>query len=148
MSNKNGDSRIVDISFDHIASDNNLTESVDNYTTSNDKKPAENGGESISECSSSCSDTLTSNNDAKNEKVSTSEQQNQYEQYEKLDLKSLSTIDHYLSLGPDRLKLELKQRGLKCGGTLTQRAERLWSVRDLSSYPKQLMAKQSKLTNV
>jgi hypothetical protein len=32
--------------------------------------------------------------------------------------------------GLDRLKAELAERGLKCGGTLAQRAERLWLLRD------------------
>lgn len=35
-------------------------------------------------------------------------------------------------LGLDRLKSELTARGLKCGGTLRERAARLFSVRGLA----------------
>lgn len=37
-------------------------------------------------------------------------------------------------LGLDRLKMELMKRGLKCGGTLQQRAQRLWSIRGLEHH--------------
>ena len=33
------------------------------------------------------------------------------------------------SLGLERLKLELNTRGLKCGGTLQQRAQRLFAIK-------------------
>ena len=36
------------------------------------------------------------------------------------------------ALGLDRLKSELTARGLKCGGTLRERAARLFSVRGLA----------------
>ncbi len=36
------------------------------------------------------------------------------------------------AVGADILKRELERRGLKCGGTVEQRAVRLFSVRDLS----------------
>ena len=48
--------------------------------------------------------------------------------------------------GADALKVALDKRGLKCGGTLSDRANRLWSVRGLepSEYPKKLLAKGMK----
>jgi hypothetical protein len=36
------------------------------------------------------------------------------------------------AFGLDRLKQELMSRGLKCGGTLEQRAQRLFSVKGLT----------------
>lgn len=49
-----------------------------------------------------------------------------------LDLSSLSCVDQLESLGLDVLKQELMSRGLKCGGTLSERASRLFSIRGLS----------------
>ncbi|XP_060919498.1 splicing regulator SDE2-like [Labrus mixtus] len=63
-----------------------------------------------------------------------------------LDLSSLSSVSELEALGLDVLKGELMSRGLKCGGTLTERAARLFSVRGLT--PDQidpaLLAKPSK----
>lgn len=44
----------------------------------------------------------------------------------------MTCIGDVEKLGLDRLKQELLDRGLKCGGTLEQRAERLYSVKGLS----------------
>ncbi|AWP05059.1 putative protein SDE2 -like [Scophthalmus maximus] len=49
-----------------------------------------------------------------------------------LDLSSVSSIDQLTCLGLDVLKGELMSRGLKCGGSLTERAARLFSVKGLS----------------
>jgi hypothetical protein len=46
-----------------------------------------------------------------------------------LDLAAAASADSLKELGLERLKLELQRRGLKCGGTLEQRAERLFSIR-------------------
>lgn len=43
----------------------------------------------------------------------------------------MSSADQLESLGLDVLKVELMSRGLKCGGTLLERAARLFSVRGL-----------------
>ncbi|XP_008303611.1 splicing regulator SDE2 isoform X3 [Stegastes partitus] len=65
---------------------------------------------------------------------------------QQLDLSSVSSVQQLESLGLDVLKEELMSRGLKCGGTLSERASRLFSVRGLS--PDQidpaLLAKPSK----
>lgn len=39
-------------------------------------------------------------------------------------------------LGLEALKAELQQRGLKCGGTLSDRAKRLWQVRKMTDMTK------------
>lgn len=49
-----------------------------------------------------------------------------------VDLESYRSIDQLKELGLDCLKQELQARGLKCGGTLEERALRLWSVRGKS----------------
>lgn len=48
-----------------------------------------------------------------------------------VDLMSYSSIEELESLGLDALKSVLMARGMKCGGTLRQRAERLWAVRGI-----------------
>lgn len=58
-----------------------------------------------------------------------------------IDLASLASARELLRLGPERLKRELQQRGLKCGGTTLERADRLWAVRDLQEYPRKLLAR-------
>jgi len=45
------------------------------------------------------------------------------------DLNQISTIEELESLGLEKLKTELQNLGLLCGGTLKQRAERLFSVK-------------------
>ncbi|XP_015226906.1 PREDICTED: protein SDE2 homolog isoform X2 [Cyprinodon variegatus] len=51
---------------------------------------------------------------------------------QQLDLSSVESVQQLESLGLDVLKEELVRRGLKCGGTLSERAARLFSVRGLS----------------
>lgn len=46
-----------------------------------------------------------------------------------IDLESYKSCDQLKELGLDCLKKELQVRGLKCGGTLDERAQRLWSIR-------------------
>ncbi|XP_033733809.1 replication stress response regulator SDE2-like [Pecten maximus] len=59
--------------------------------------------------------------------------QQQSEQDELLDLDRISSVEELEALSLDKLKKELMARGMKCGGTLQQRAERLYSVRGLTS---------------
>ncbi|XP_047221240.1 replication stress response regulator SDE2 isoform X2 [Girardinichthys multiradiatus] len=51
---------------------------------------------------------------------------------QQLDLSSVTSVQQLESLGLGILKEELMRRGLKCGGTLLERAARLFSVRGLS----------------
>ncbi|XP_032419096.1 splicing regulator SDE2 isoform X2 [Xiphophorus hellerii] len=51
---------------------------------------------------------------------------------QQLDLSSVPSVQQLESLGLEVLKEELMRRGLKCGGTLSERAARLYSVRGLS----------------
>lgn len=46
-----------------------------------------------------------------------------------VDLDSYRSHEELVELGLDCLKQELQARGLKCGGTLEERAKRLWSVK-------------------
>ncbi|KAM9856917.1 splicing regulator SDE2 isoform 2-T2 [Aulostomus maculatus] len=63
-----------------------------------------------------------------------------------LCLSSVLSVQQLESLGLDVLKQELISRGLKCGGTLTERATRLFSVRGLRAeqIDPALLAKPSK----
>lgn len=60
-----------------------------------------------------------------------------------LDLSGFSSIDELASLGLDRLKSALIALGLKCGGSLQERASRLWATkdRDLTQLPPSMFAK-------
>lgn len=49
-----------------------------------------------------------------------------------VDLDSYRSSQELMELGLDCLKKELQVRGLKCGGTIEERANRLWSVRGKS----------------
>ncbi|XP_060080304.1 splicing regulator SDE2-like [Ylistrum balloti] len=60
------------------------------------------------------------------------QQEKESEQDEPLDLDSISSVQELEALSLDKLKKELMARGMKCGGTLQQRAERLYSVRGLT----------------
>ncbi|KAM4750695.1 splicing regulator SDE2 [Anableps anableps] len=51
---------------------------------------------------------------------------------QQLDLSSVTSVQQLEALGLDVLKEELMRRGLKCGGTLSERAARLLSVKGLS----------------
>ncbi|CAH1263596.1 SDE2 [Branchiostoma lanceolatum] len=65
---------------------------------------------------------------------------------EAVDLSEYSTAGELESLGLDRLKGGLMALGLKCGGTLQERASRLFSVKGLErhQYDPSLLAKPSK----
>eukprot|EP00977_Amphora_coffeiformis_P017367 scaffold5610_cov157-Amphora_coffeaeformis.AAC.1 len=63
---------------------------------------------------------------------------------ESLDLSKFDSVQELEALGLDRLKGALMALGVKCGGTLTQRAERLLSLKgvDLKDIPPKLLAKK------
>lgn len=48
-----------------------------------------------------------------------------------IDIESAASLEALEAFGMEALKAELVRRGMKCGGTLRQRAERLWSVKSL-----------------
>lgn len=61
---------------------------------------------------------------------------------EAVELSSYVSAAALHALGLDRLKSALMAAGLKCGGNLEQRAERLWAIKGLNpdEYPKALLA--------
>ncbi|CAG9772370.1 unnamed protein product [Ceutorhynchus assimilis] len=61
-----------------------------------------------------------------------------------LDLSAFSSWEELASLGLDRLKSALMALGLKCGGTLEERAQRLFSTKGQSSLDPALMTKTTK----
>jgi len=65
-------------------------------------------------------------------------------EYAQIDLKAMASIEELIALPMDHLKQECVRRGLKCGGSAQERAERLWTIKDLKpkKYPKQMLAKK------
>ena len=63
-----------------------------------------------------------------------------------LDLGPFETMEALEALGLDRLKAALLAAGLKCGGTLRDRAERLLSTRgkDRADWDPKILAKPKK----
>ncbi|KAJ8961028.1 hypothetical protein NQ314_006010 [Rhamnusium bicolor] len=61
-----------------------------------------------------------------------------------LDLSAFSSWEELASLGLDRLKSALMALGLKCGGTLEERAQRLFSTKGKGSLDPSLMTKNNK----
>ena len=53
--------------------------------------------------------------------------------YPPIDLEQFDSAEKLEPLGLNHLKNELTRRGLKCGGTLSDRASRLFSVKGLSA---------------
>lgn len=64
---------------------------------------------------------------------------------EPLNLDQFATVHELEAIGLDRLKGALMAVGVKCGGTLTQRAERLMSLKGLDpkDYPLKILAKKN-----
>jgi len=46
----------------------------------------------------------------------------------------MESVQQLTALGLDCLKVALQSRGLKCGGTLEERAERLFAVKGLKQH--------------
>ncbi|XP_058806048.1 splicing factor 3A subunit 3 [Phymastichus coffea] len=61
-----------------------------------------------------------------------------------LELSAFSSWEELASLGLDRLKSALMALGLKCGGTLEERAQRLFSTKGESSLDPNLLAKKQR----
>mmetsp|Transcript_2353 Transcript_2353/g.3493 ORF Transcript_2353/g.3493 Transcript_2353/m.3493 type:complete len:232 (-) Transcript_2353:139-834(-) len=62
-------------------------------------------------------------------------------------LSKFKSAEELETIGLERLKDELQKKGMKCGGTLRERAERLWltkGVSDLSSLDPKLFSKKKK----
>ncbi|CAD5230966.1 unnamed protein product [Bursaphelenchus xylophilus] len=64
------------------------------------------------------------------------------ENYDPVDLNAYESAEDLEKLGLGHLKHALEERGLKCGGTLPERAQRLFSVKGLDpqDYPKKIKA--------
>lgn len=60
-------------------------------------------------------------------------------------MEQINSAEELALYGLERLKAELSQRGLKCGGTLQERAQRLFAVKGLKPHQidSSLLAKPS-----
>lgn len=65
-----------------------------------------------------------------------------------LDLSAFSSWEELASLGLDRLKSALMAWGMKCGGTLEERAQRLFSTKDMQEIDESLLVKNKSGKNV
>uniref|UniRef100_A0A1L8DH11 Putative splicing factor 3a subunit 3 n=1 Tax=Nyssomyia neivai TaxID=330878 RepID=A0A1L8DH11_9DIPT len=61
-----------------------------------------------------------------------------------LDLSAFSSWEELASLGLDRLKSALMALGLKCGGTLEERAQRLFSTKGKQNFEPTMLAKKGR----
>jgi hypothetical protein len=71
----------------------------------------------------------TTNGKPAEEKVLESEKKSDSVEYSQIDLATINSVDDLIKLGPDHLKLELMRLGLKCGGSLQDRAKRLYDIK-------------------
>jgi hypothetical protein len=65
-------------------------------------------------------------------------------EYTQIDLSGINTMDDLIKLGPDHLKHELVRLGLKCGGSLQEKAKRLYDIKlkpELLFHPKYIAKK-------
>lgn len=65
-----------------------------------------------------------------------------------LDLSAFSSWEELASLGLDRLKSALMALGMKCGGTLEERAQRLFSTKSMQEIDESLLVKNKSGKNV
>ncbi|CAD5225679.1 unnamed protein product [Bursaphelenchus okinawaensis] len=66
------------------------------------------------------------------------------ESFDSINLENFETAEKLEKLGMGHLKHALEERGLKCGGTASERAQRLFSVKGLDpkDYPKKIRAQK------
>uniref|UniRef100_A0AC34FXP9 SDE2-like C-terminal domain-containing protein n=1 Tax=Panagrolaimus sp. ES5 TaxID=591445 RepID=A0AC34FXP9_9BILA len=66
--------------------------------------------------------------------------------FDPIDVESVSDAKELEAYGLEHLKHELECRGLKCGGSLSERATRLFSIKGLTPdhYPKKILAAAAK----
>ncbi|XP_074844689.1 splicing regulator SDE2 [Carettochelys insculpta] len=107
------------------------------------------GGQAETPAADEQKDAAKTLKDGEQENVPGSQQEtNQLQNKEprRIDLLAFNSADEIEELGLETLKLELMALGLKCGGTLQERAVRLFSVRGLSKdqIDPSLFAKPSK----
>jgi len=73
-------------------------------------------------------------------------EENEKKEDNSIDLNKYSSIEELESVGLDKLKQELQRLGLLCGGSLKERAQRLYSIKgkDIGSIDPKLFAKKKK----
>ncbi|XP_065068736.1 splicing regulator SDE2-like [Rhopilema esculentum] len=84
--------------------------------------------------------------DERSEKEDVSKAQNSHQSDLLINLQLFSMAEELEAFGLEKLKCELMKHGLKCGGTLQQRAQRLFLLKDtpIEKLDKSLFAKQGK----
>ena len=66
-----------------------------------------------------------------------------------INLEDFSNVEDLVAVGGDQLKYSLQSMGLKCGGTVTERAQRLFSTKgkSIEEIDPSLFSKGSKRKN-
>lgn len=64
-------------------------------------------------------------------KLKYEEEQDMEEPSQEIDLSGYNTVENLEQLGLDKLKMALMKKGVKCGGSLKERAARLFLIKDL-----------------
>ncbi|XP_021353664.1 protein SDE2 homolog isoform X1 [Mizuhopecten yessoensis] len=119
----------TNIDMTETTKDNDSTSSKNTEETNIDMTETTNNNDS----SGSKNGLLTALQAIPPKQAETVQQEKEPEQDEPLDLDSISSVEELEAFSLEKLKKELMARGMKCGGTLKQRAERLYSVRGLTT---------------
>ncbi|XP_034387197.1 replication stress response regulator SDE2 [Cyclopterus lumpus] len=97
-----------------------------------DQSPPETPRDQTSRPSETPSDQTSKPSETPKNQTSRPSEDQSLSQQQDWSLVDQSSVDQLESLGLDVLKEELMSRGLKCGGTLKERAQRLFSIRGLT----------------
>jgi len=118
----------VDSKNDEKGSDNPDL-SHDNSEKNNDKNATQsNGNEShLNTKDNNSVENLKNEKEGDNDKKE--EKKEEKKEYSEIEFKKINTIDDLLELGGDHMKHELMRLGLKCGGKVQERAQRLFDIK-------------------
>jgi len=103
-----------------------LLKDAGSHNNNNNTEPKLNG-----ELEENKSNSVQTNNteNVKNGKQGMVEEKKEVKEFGQIDLKSINSMQDLIDLGPDHLKHELMRLGLKCGGSLQDRAKRLYDIK-------------------
>jgi len=121
--------------------DNTIQSSEDQFNTKKGKEKVTE--ETLPNTTTTTTTTLNNMEEHKQER----EQLAEITKEDILDINNYNSAEQLQEIGMDRLKDELQRRGMKCGGSVKERAERLFKVKgvtDLNKLDQKLFTKQPK----
>eukprot|EP00823_Brevimastigomonas_motovehiculus_P009333 TRINITY_DN89_c0_g4_i1.p1 TRINITY_DN89_c0_g4~~TRINITY_DN89_c0_g4_i1.p1 ORF type:complete len:535 (+),score=205.86 TRINITY_DN89_c0_g4_i1:87-1691(+) len=115
--------------------------SLSSATSKSAKTNSPSSSDSLSSLSSSASSSSSTSSSSSNSSLSSSPAPAS----PPIDLHQFRSVKELESLGLEKLKAELTKHGLKCGGTLQERAKRLYLLksRTVDQIPKSLLARKN-----